>query len=510
MLELHWIDIGVLAVYFLAIVAMGWIARRFVRTTDDYYLGGRRFGKALMTMYAFGAGTHADNAVGLAAQTYKLGLAGIWYQWCQIFNTPFYWLLSPVFRRARCLTTGDIFEMRYGPSLGVLYGFWGVVINLGYLGVTLYGSARLIEALTSGSISVASAIVMMVGTFVFYALVGGMIATVWNEFLQGTLTLVMSFLLLPFLWWKVGGVAGVRSSVPNADMLFRLVAPGEIGWFWIIMASVNQVVGFPAAPHILSNNAAGRTELDNRIGFCAGVTLKRLCSIGWALTGLLAIALYGSNQIEPDHVFGSVVRDVLPAGCAGLMLACIMASVMDNGAVFILTSSALFTRNLMRTFRAGENPQWELRISRIFSLVFVLASIGLALSFENVPAAIRFMWALTPMMGVAFWLGLWWRRANRYGAWASFLAATGAWVLGTHGFGWSGDAGLPYVYALYLGAGFVAGAVVSLLTAPEPKHQLDYFYLLINTPVGQEHRLQSLAAMPPTTVEEAVYVTPSS
>jgi len=140
---------------------------------DDYYMGGRRFGKALMIMYGFGAGTHADTAVGVAAQSYKLGMAGIWYQWLQIFNSPFYWLLASVFRRARCLTTADFYEMRYGPSLGLLYGFMGVAINLGFMGVMLLGSARLVEALSGGSISLNWAMMLMTASFVFYTLVGG-------------------------------------------------------------------------------------------------------------------------------------------------------------------------------------------------------------------------------------------------------------------------------------------------------------------------------------------------
>ena len=72
-------------------------------------------GMAMRTiMYAFGAGTHADSAVGVVAQSYHLGMAGLWYQWMQIFNTPFYWLLVSVFRRARCLTTGDTAPRRCG------------------------------------------------------------------------------------------------------------------------------------------------------------------------------------------------------------------------------------------------------------------------------------------------------------------------------------------------------------------------------------------------------------
>ncbi len=68
---------------------------------------------------------------------------------------------------------------------------------------------------------------------------------------------------------------------------------------------INQMFSIVAQPHIMSNNAAGRTELDNRIGFCAGVTLKRVCTICWAVTGVLAIAYYGAGKMDGDHVFGA-------------------------------------------------------------------------------------------------------------------------------------------------------------------------------------------------------------
>lgn len=258
MFALHWLDIVLLAGYFIAMFGVGLYSARRVRNMDDYYMGGRRFGKLMMIMYAFGAGTHADFAVGVASQSYKLGMAGIWYQWLQIFNTPFYWLLSPVFRRARCLTTADFYEMRYGPSLGILYGFMGVAINMGFLGVTLLGCAKLIEALTGGSIPLGWSMLLMTVAFVFYSLIGGLIATVWNEFVQGMLTIVMSFLLIPFVWTAVGGVAGVQARLPDADRLFRLTAPGEIGLYWIIAAAVNQMYEFVAGgtPAVYASTAS--------------------------------------------------------------------------------------------------------------------------------------------------------------------------------------------------------------------------------------------------------------
>lgn len=487
------LDIIVLAGYFVIILAIGIYASRKVKGVDDYYMGGRRFGKAMMTMYAFGAGTHADSAVGVVAQSYKYGMPGLWYQWIQIFNTPFYWLLVPVFRRARCTTTGDFYELRYGPSMGMLYGFMGVVINISFMALMILGSGRLLEALSGGVLHFSWVVWVMPLTFLVYSLIGGMIATVWNDFFQGILTIVMSLLLVPFLLSALGGIGGVQAKALNVNELFRLIAPGEIGLYWIIAAAINQMFSVVAQPHIMSNAGAGKTELDNRVGFCLGVTLKRFCTIAWALVGVLAIAYYGPGKMAGDHIFGALVRDVLPAGCIGLMVACILASVMDNGAVFILSTSALFTRNLLRTFRSAQrNEKREMLVSRIFSVAFVAASIGLAFSFSDVPSAIRFLWALIPPIGISFWLGLWWRRANRYGAWASFLTSALAWLIGTKVFGWTGDGGLPYLITFYLITGLVAGAVVSLLTPPEPEVRLARFFLTINTRVGQEHLLEGI------------------
>jgi Na+/proline symporter len=190
-LSLHWLDWLVIGAYLAAIFGVGVHAMRQVKSMDDYYMGSRRFGRVLMILYAFGAGTHADSAVGVTSASYRLGMAGIWYQWILIINTPLYWLLSPVFRRARCTTTAEFYEMRYGPSLGLLYGFMGIVINIGYLSVALLGSAKLIESLTGGGVGVVTATVAMTVAFLIYSIMGGLIAAVWNEFVQGALTLVM-------------------------------------------------------------------------------------------------------------------------------------------------------------------------------------------------------------------------------------------------------------------------------------------------------------------------------
>src|SRR5438067_10170652 len=93
-------------------------------------------------------------------------------------------------------------------------------------------------------------------------------------------------------------------------------------------------------------------------------------------------------------------------------------------------------------------------------------------------------------MGIAWFLAILWKRAIRWGAIASFVAAVGASAVANFVFKWKGDAGLPYTITLYLGAGIGAGVIVSLLTPAESPQRTEQFFLLLKTPIGQEHVLR--------------------
>ena len=117
-----------IAGYFAAVMAIGFWASRKVKTEDDFFLGGRKFGAPLLIMHWLCTGTHSEMAVQVAGATARVGLGGIWYQWMWLFSTPFYWLIAPITRRLRVTTTGDFFRIRYGKSLEMLYALVGALL----------------------------------------------------------------------------------------------------------------------------------------------------------------------------------------------------------------------------------------------------------------------------------------------------------------------------------------------------------------------------------------------
>ena len=107
MTGLHLADAVVLVVYLLGITALGIYMARRVHSIADYFMP-RRFGKPAMIMHSFGTGTASDQAVIVASASFRSGLSGIWYQWLWLFSTPFYWLIAPIMRRFRAITTADV------------------------------------------------------------------------------------------------------------------------------------------------------------------------------------------------------------------------------------------------------------------------------------------------------------------------------------------------------------------------------------------------------------------
>ena len=93
MIGLQAADWAMLVVYLVGITALGvWTARQ-VKSSSDFFMP-RRFGKAMMITFAFGTGTASDQAVSVAAGTFKSGISGVWWQWIWLPATPFYWIIA--------------------------------------------------------------------------------------------------------------------------------------------------------------------------------------------------------------------------------------------------------------------------------------------------------------------------------------------------------------------------------------------------------------------------------
>jgi Na+/proline symporter len=357
--------------------------------------------------------------------------------------------------------------------------------------------------------------------FVLYGVAGGLSAAIITDFIQGVLTIIFSFLLLPLIMNAVGGMEGIRAGLDDPGKL-SLVAPAEIGIFYITVIAINALVGIVTQPHTLSNCAAGKTEYEGRFGWMFGNMLKRICTIPWCLTGLAGIVYFAAagRQVEPDHVFGAVAGDFLPEilpGVLGVFIAALLASVMSSCDAFMIASSALFTENIYRPLRPNQAAGHYVTVGRIAAVAVVGSGVFCAYNLSGVVSGLEVFWKISAMMGIAFWLGLFWRRTTVAGAWAATLVAFAVMLLTDRiSFGrfvvwdfndslaqylppfmlFDGKLYLPWQMTLYLSAGLLAGIIVSLFTKPVDEGKLEHFYALIRTPITPGEEVKTPCTLP--------------
>jgi len=511
-----WLDWAVIVGYCVGITWYGlWVARK-IRTSGAYFLGDRKLPWWVMLAQSFGAGTHAEGPVLQAGATCAYGFAAIWYQWKNMLITPFYWLIAPWYRRSQRTTVAEIIDDRYGPSLGLIYTVFAILFFIFVQGVMLKGAGKAVAGATGGEVISANGVVIaMAVAFIAYSLVGGLVASAYTNLIQGLLIIVLSFMLLPAGLAAVGGFSGMRALLP-ADFFDLYNERSGVDGFTIVMLAVNGLGGIVAQPHMLSMCATGSNERGGRVGMTYGAIVKRLCTVGWALTGVIVAAMLvkrGVSLGDPEEAFGYACLHCLGPGLVGLMVAAILAANMSTCSNFMVNTGALFTKSFYCAyFRPNASDREVLQVGRASGLGLTLLGIWFALVMDNVLSAFLFTETISALLGIMFLGGFVWKRANRQGAAASVLAA----IVVYYGLNYlmtcklpdgpSGDL-WPYVcrawsccgdgtlgeflgsgtlllvanwkagpFGVTMVAGFLALIVVSLLTKPESPDRIARFF----------------------------------
>jgi len=509
------LDILVIVVYLLAALGLGLYQAVKIRTSGDYYAGGRKFNKFYLMMHALGTASHADEPVSVIGGAYEKGLSGIWYTYLYLPLTPIFWLLAPYIRRTRFVTMADFFRMRYDQSLAHLYSIVGVLKMAVAISVVLKGTEQIFSALTGNAINPKWAILAMTLIFVTYGFAGGLRATIMTEAIQGPLIVVMSLLFLPFGLHAVGGFAALHRSLDGSK--FLLTATGkEFTPQWIAAATITALLGWVAQPGIIAAVGSGKSELEGRVGYTYGTMIKRFCAMGWVFTGIVLAAMVAQGKIAKEHAsvladpkkrelaFGIAMQYLLPAGFLGVMFAAIFSAQMATLSAQMVNSSALAARNIYKAIlRPDANDQQILIVGRISGVFLVIIGVLLAFQLQRVATALTMLLGFQSIVGLIVWAGVISRRANSTGAWSSFVVMFLCWaMLGPIGMilnrtgmfpHWVGQYGnesdLTALMLWAVPSGAVAMILGSLLSARPPRKQSDDFFMLLKTPVGQEQKL---------------------
>jgi Na+/proline symporter len=205
--------------------------------------------------------------------------------------------------------------------------------------------------------------------------------------------------------------------------------------------------------------------------------------------------------------WGAVMKDVLPEGTIGLLVASFFAAAMSSAATYATTSSAMLVDYAYRKLLQPGKPRAEyLSVARIWAVASIIIAAATTLVLTEVKQYIDLCLSLLCFLGIPIYFGVVWRRANQAGMWLSLALGIAGflvfWLLPT------GDGKLlsvetAVVLRIFISTGLaIIGMLVgTLMGKPENLQQLKRFFVIMNTPIGQEQRLVEAGIRLPTLVD---------
>ncbi len=369
------LDIAIIIFYFVLIAIIAVRTARKIKNRDDYFMGGRRFGKLIQTFAAFGQATSVENVTTTSTMVNTNGASGIWAMLAGgLINLPVFWMTSIWYRRLRLLTLGDFFEERYGSKrMAAFYAlcqsiYFVLIASIGFVAMSKTVSAvaskpveelnpterveyyKAVErekleavdfALLSGeqktrlvelqaqnpkkeySYFNENWLILIVAFMSFlYATKGGLTAAFMVDLVQGIFIIILSVLLIPFAMAKINlqfgseGVMGAFETMHKvlpASFMEIWGSPNliEFSWYWIVGFSVMIVITTVVQANQMTACGSAKNDYVARYGFVSGMLLKRYSSVMWGFVALLTIVLYGNTISDPDYVWGHATRDLL-------------------------------------------------------------------------------------------------------------------------------------------------------------------------------------------------------
>ncbi len=449
------VKVLMLVIFFVVMIAVGWYSRHQAKTVDGFVLGGRNVGPWLS---AFAYGTSYFSAVifvGYAGQFgWKYGLASTWIG---IGNAVIGSLLAWVVlgRRTRIMTKSlhaatmpAFFEKRYhSKSLKIVASVIIFVFLVPYTASVYNGLSKLFNL--AFNIPYVWCVVGMAVLTCVYVLLGGYMATAWNDFIQGIIMLIGICCVIGAVLSGHGGfMSAVRqlAEIPSDNPLTQ-GQPGAFASFFgtdpagLLGVVILTSLGTWGLPQMVQKFYAIKSEKAIATGTVISTAFAVVIAGGSYFLGGFArlidasqvtkTAADGTASIMYDSIMPTLLKD-LPDLLMGILIVLVMSASMSTLSSLVLTSSSTFTLDFLKgaVFKEmKENTQ--LLFLRILVVVFIVLSVVLAINPPTFIAQLMgISWgALAGAFLAPFMYGLYMKRVTPAAVWASFIFGVGFTVL---------------------------------------------------------------------------------
>ena len=459
-IPLNAFDLGVFIVYMVVTVAVGFlVAGRQRKTAKGYFLGDRKLPWYVVATSMIAADISSDDLIANAGGAYQYGMvlgAGSWNAW--IIYSLLIWIFLPYYIRSGIFTMPQFLEKRYNSTCRYIFA---VALVIGYVGAilggTLYAGGMSLQAMLN--VNLTWAIIFFAVTTGAYTIYGGLTSAAWTDFLQVGLLLTAGILIPILGLQRVGGLGALMHDIPDKFQVFlpptheRFPVTGVFSGFLTVGIWYSCT-----SQHMVQRVLGAKDEWHARMGIVGAGYLRIITPFFFVLPGIIAFKLY-PNLPRQDMAYLVMVKELIPTGLRGLILAGMAAALMSNVSSVLNSASTLVTMDLYKTFRerfaAGRGRDAEISdaaephavlayerkgnseiavatekelvfVGRLSGVLILIASVAIAYYFSLQGESLyvqlqRIFFFIAPPFAVIFLVGLLWWRAT---------AAAALWTIG--------------------------------------------------------------------------------
>jgi Na+/proline symporter len=372
-------------------------------------------------------------------------------------------IAAPLWRR-QYTTFGDMFRARYSAGVERFAVLLMVPTSVLWAAAQIRAFGQVVSASSASNIDVEIAIAAAAFIVIAYTMVGGLLADVVTDFIQGIAIIIGLAVLLVVVAGASGGIGELAASIDRE----------RLALFSTQRATPLQIVEAWAVPICGSLLAA---ELLSRILGCdSAKTARNATLLGaglYLVVGLIpvAIGLAGPTLVpgleEPEQVVVALAQRHLSTFLYVLFAGAVISAILSTVSSCLLAAAALVSHNLVIPLRPGIDERGKILVARLGVVAFGVAAYALALGaegiYELVETASAFGSAGIFVVGL---FGLFSRLGGVASAYAALLTGMLVWAAGEYWLAWS----TPYVAALAAAlAAYLAAAAIAPRAASVPR-----------------------------------------
>jgi solute:Na+ symporter, SSS family len=491
-------DYLILVIYFVAVLGIGFAARRYIKTSLDYFLSGRSLPAWITGLAFISANLGALEILGMAANGAQFGVATVHYYWIGAIPAMIFLgiVMMPFYYGSRVRSVPEYLRLRFNKPTHLFNALSFAFATVLIAGVNLYALALVLELLLGWPILVG--IVVAAAIVLIYITLGGLSSAIYNEVLQFFVILAALIPLTLVGLHDVGGWSGLTDAVKQTEAgepllhawqgtgVGNVTNPLEASWIPIVfglgfvLSFGYWTTNFAEVQRALSAKSLGAARRTPLIGAYPKIFIPAITIIP-GLVALVTIRGLGSDapNMEYNNAIPLLMNEYLPNGMLGVALAGLLAAFMAGVAANVSAFNTVVTYDLWEPYvKSGQSDEYYIRFGRLATIAGITVGIGTALiasGYTNIMDYIQLLFSFfnAPLFAT-FIIGMFWKRMTPWAGFWGLLAGTAGAAAAHYGNSWGVfDLGSAQAAAFWGAiAAFLADALVSvgvtLVTKPKP------------------------------------------